>query len=223
MLWALRGVTQRHQRGEWTLFIWPQPEHFAVLALATAAPVRALQAGGPFREERPFPRFVRQRGNENLAVQGEQRPPPARRPGPRLSRDRSNIKAPSCRLSAIRGSAYGIVCIRLLAPNCCRQEYIGAYKSFLSCLLSQAQELGCVRQADQCPPLVHYRATQRKLAPASHLPRLPKPEKSSFPRRRRCPRRHLWPSLSPPPASALALGFSPEPPLGGFGQALSGS
>src|SRR5215212_5904303 len=74
MLWALRGVTQRHRRGEWTLFIWPQPEHFALLALATAAPVRALQTERLFREERPFPRFVRQRGNENPAVQGEQRP-----------------------------------------------------------------------------------------------------------------------------------------------------
>src|SRR5215213_5830127 len=77
MLWALRGVTQRHRRGEWTLFIWPQPEHFALLALATAAPVRALQAGRPFREERPFPRFVRQRGNENPAVQGAHGPPTA--------------------------------------------------------------------------------------------------------------------------------------------------
>ena len=41
--------------GEWTLFIWPQPEHFALLALATAAPVRALQAERLFREEQPFP------------------------------------------------------------------------------------------------------------------------------------------------------------------------
>ncbi len=71
------GESLNVTNGEWTLFIWPQPEHFALLALATAAPVRALQAERLFREERPFPRFVRQRGNENPAVQGEQRPPTA--------------------------------------------------------------------------------------------------------------------------------------------------
>jgi hypothetical protein len=68
------GESLNVTNGEWTLFIWPQPEHFALLALATAAPVRALQTERLFREERPFPRFVRQRGNENPAVQGEQRP-----------------------------------------------------------------------------------------------------------------------------------------------------
>ncbi len=68
------GESLNVTNGEWTLFIWPQPEHVALLALATAAPVRALQAERLFREERPFPRFVRQRGNENPAVQGEQRP-----------------------------------------------------------------------------------------------------------------------------------------------------
>ena len=71
------GESLNVTNGEWTLFIWLQPEHFALLALATAAPVRALQAERLFREERPFPRFVRQRGNENPAVQGEQRPPTA--------------------------------------------------------------------------------------------------------------------------------------------------
>ena len=71
------GESLNVTNGEWTLFIWPQPEHSASLALATAAPVRALQAERLFREERPFPRFVRQRENENPAVQGEQRPPTA--------------------------------------------------------------------------------------------------------------------------------------------------
>src|SRR5215217_6154839 len=40
-------------------------------------PSSGLQAGRPFREERPFPRFVRQRGNENPAVQGAHGPPTA--------------------------------------------------------------------------------------------------------------------------------------------------
>jgi hypothetical protein len=49
------GESLNVTNGEWTLFIWPQPEHFALLALATAAQFGPYKLSDFFEKNGRFP------------------------------------------------------------------------------------------------------------------------------------------------------------------------